>query len=595
MRLHQGLCQKVPYKTVASIRPVWLVDVIDACLVPAPKDCSYVTLSYVWGDRKTLKTNSSNLTQLQEIGSLEKHQWKTQLPRTIRDAIGVVKILAEKYLWVDNLCIVQDDEVHKHTEMAKMAAIYANASVTILALQGRHADHGLPGFRDFSEPSTMRQSFHVLDEGVTIIRNFVSSHLEVGSEDPVARSRGWILQEEMFSRKKLVFDGDSIRWECPAATWREHVEMSHRSKSYRHDNSIWQPMLESSIPDLDRLGSILRQFNCRYFTYPEDALNAFAGVSFAISPALGGAFVSGLPTAFFDIALLWQPDNKITRRVSASPTNAQYLPSWSWAGWHGNIMFDTASAFDFVRKSPDPVLHSRERRITRILSWSYHESTNSPGTRIFPSILSSKDAWLADRNDCVQGWIQHDTSGKSEAQYAPPDPRLSPTRYYSHPSHPGYEFWYPVPLRRPEDAILSVQAPFISTKTRSAWFFPAEEVVKKNGYTSLVSLRDERGRWVGVLTPHDDLDESGKMLQTPNGAIEMVEIATGLCTDAVSPWPGIEEIRHPERPRSGRWYEYFWVMWIGREESIAHRKGLGRVIKHVWEAQRGHVIDLMLG
>jgi Heterokaryon incompatibility protein (HET) len=165
IRLHKGLCKGVPNEILSSTRPVWLVDIMNACLVPAPKDCSYVALSYVWGNHKTLQVDSANLSWLRQIGSLLKHQWATQIPRTIKDAIGVVKILAEKYLWVDSLCIVQDDETHKYTEMSKMAAIYANASVTILALQGQHANHGLPGFRDFSEPRNVRQSVHVLGKG----------------------------------------------------------------------------------------------------------------------------------------------------------------------------------------------------------------------------------------------------------------------------------------------------------------------------------------------------------------------------------------------------------------------------------------------
>ncbi|KAH8196159.1 hypothetical protein TruAng_009665 [Truncatella angustata] len=150
--LHQGLCKSFSHGPFLSIRPIWLVDVARRCLVVAPGGCSYVALSYVWGATQSLETTTANLRSLQQVGSLVVKHATTPIAKTIRDALGVVELLGERYLWVDSLCIVQDDEKTKHTEMTKMAAIYANASVTILAIQGKNADSGLRGFRGFSEP-----------------------------------------------------------------------------------------------------------------------------------------------------------------------------------------------------------------------------------------------------------------------------------------------------------------------------------------------------------------------------------------------------------------------------------------------------------
>jgi hypothetical protein len=91
------------------------------------------------------------------------------------------------------------------------------------------------------------------------------------------------------------------------------------------------------------------------------------------------------------------------------------------------------------------------------------------------------------------------------------------------------------------------------------------------------------------------MDESDDMIQEPSEAIELVEVAKGFCRDTTSPHPGFREIDHPDKPKNGDWYEYYWVMWVELARGIAYRKGLGRVCKHVWEAQRREEVDLMLG
>jgi hypothetical protein len=67
------------------------------------------------------------------------------IPRTILDAMRLVESLGERYLWVDSLCIIQDDEVFKYEEVNDMASIYVNACVTIVAARGKDSNFGLRG------------------------------------------------------------------------------------------------------------------------------------------------------------------------------------------------------------------------------------------------------------------------------------------------------------------------------------------------------------------------------------------------------------------------------------------------------------------
>jgi hypothetical protein len=129
--LHADLCKRFPDEFLSRIRPAWLVDVMRQCVIPAPENCSYVALNYVWGNQPTLKATAANMSQLQRVEALS----NMPIPKTIQDAIGVVDLLEERYLWVDTLCMIQDNESQKHAGMAKMSAIYANSALTILTVQ----------------------------------------------------------------------------------------------------------------------------------------------------------------------------------------------------------------------------------------------------------------------------------------------------------------------------------------------------------------------------------------------------------------------------------------------------------------------------
>jgi hypothetical protein len=119
----------------------YIIDVTEGCLVKMQQDCRYVALSYVWGDDPFFHSTTSEFTALQRKGALwERH---TILPKTIKDAILVVERMGERFLWIDSLCIIQDDVVHKKEMIPAMGSIYMNSLFTIVAMTGCRADAGL--------------------------------------------------------------------------------------------------------------------------------------------------------------------------------------------------------------------------------------------------------------------------------------------------------------------------------------------------------------------------------------------------------------------------------------------------------------------
>jgi hypothetical protein len=153
---HHDSCCRIS-KADANIWPIWIIDVVDECIVEGDIADRYLTLSYVWGGVQTLQATTSNIERLKQPGSLASDQ--LVLPKTIRQALEITRLLGERYIWIDQLSILQDDYEHKQTQIEHMAEIYANSYLTLLAVTGDTADHGL--VHDINQ--TMNQTSFNLD------------------------------------------------------------------------------------------------------------------------------------------------------------------------------------------------------------------------------------------------------------------------------------------------------------------------------------------------------------------------------------------------------------------------------------------------
>lgn len=139
-------CKTLHGKECRAPRPLDMrlrvVDTKRLCLVDLPKGEEYTTLSYVWGTSNFVTTLTSNEHAFQQPGGLG----VIKLPQTIHDSIEVTKALNLRYLWVDSLCITQDDTKTKMDLIGSMDKIYSNAGVTLVAATGNGADSGLSGW-----------------------------------------------------------------------------------------------------------------------------------------------------------------------------------------------------------------------------------------------------------------------------------------------------------------------------------------------------------------------------------------------------------------------------------------------------------------
>lgn len=81
------------------------------------KRATYIALSHCWGQRPHIRAIISNLA------AREREIPWSFLPILFQGAVTITRQLGIHYLWIDALCIVQDDGIDWQMESAKMTAV----------------------------------------------------------------------------------------------------------------------------------------------------------------------------------------------------------------------------------------------------------------------------------------------------------------------------------------------------------------------------------------------------------------------------------------------------------------------------------------
>ncbi|KAK0652813.1 heterokaryon incompatibility protein-domain-containing protein, partial [Cercophora newfieldiana] len=189
----------------------------------------YATLSYCWGLSAASKTTQDNLLDRCHNIPLD------ELSNTLRDAILFAKRLGIDYLWIDALCIIQEDGGKNWAEQtSQMTGIYESGS---------------------------GQRHHRTRRGTSMIFIFLvaSYYPKLATNDRRALSkRGWAFQERLVSPATVHFTDCGMIWECCSKIDTE---------------TKWDEVA---------------------LTYHADRLPAVAGLASRIASAFGITYVAGL-------------------------------------------------------------------------------------------------------------------------------------------------------------------------------------------------------------------------------------------------------------------------------------------------------------
>lgn len=325
-------CSKHQKENLAPLTTdIRLIDLVDSCIrtIPAGESPTYASLSYVWGRNQQLSLLQSNIKQLEAPGGL--NAFKPMIPATIWNAFEVAKQLGIRYVWIDALCIIQDDIEDKMSQIQVMDKIYQQALLTICVAAGDGSHSGIPGVN--GTPKGPPQTCETYGDLQLTTMRPVAGLIRDSNWD----SRAWTFQERLLSTRCAIFTAAGLVWQCSTTTWREDMA-SPLDRTLWSLDSVGSPLRALMGNPLRSYSSCVHIFSSRKLTFNDDKLEAFNGLSVVFGRKLDSQLVAGLPSCYFDWALLWEPEDVgerivVTRNWEPKP----YLPSWSWCGWDHKI------------------------------------------------------------------------------------------------------------------------------------------------------------------------------------------------------------------------------------------------------------------
>lgn len=373
---------KLPYRvlelTTVSDSNTLRVRLVEDVGVEAP----YVALSHRWGpstaDCRTLQCN------LAEHKENIKWDW---LLKTFQDAALVTTRLGIKYIWIDSLCIVQDDAEDWKVQAANMCDIYHGAYVTLAASCSDDSKQGL--FRKSSCCRTVKSG----EKGPSYVMRRVPEHptwdvrgiMLMQAEIPLL-TRSWVYQERLLSPRIAHFTRYEIVFECsrpgqgasycechnlPAGLWGASAGGHGASnddmttlRKLRHAEAVRTSSSSPSSPPPGENGGervaaeirrywnqIMEEYSGYSISSTSDKLPALAGIARQFGtahPELGG-YVAGMWEHTLAQNLMWfsQSDVQIRamymwRPPHIAPPESGSFPTWSWIAAGQKVTINSA-------------------------------------------------------------------------------------------------------------------------------------------------------------------------------------------------------------------------------------------------------------
>ncbi|OCK77250.1 HET-domain-containing protein, partial [Lepidopterella palustris CBS 459.81] len=301
------------------------------------RTAAYICLSHCWGSlRPGCMTTSKNL---------ESH--KTDIPwsslsKTFQDAVAIAIRLGFEYLWIDSLCIIQDDLMDWQNEAANMAEIYRNGFLTIAATASHDGTGGL--FRPIAAQHEAQSAFVPGFDRPIYCRQILVHPGLAFSEDsrwlqdishyrdmfPLLE-RGWFYQERILSPRIVHFTLCELFWECSqescceCQTGASSVACFYPPKHAHDSLSSNRDTTEASISW--NWHDIVEEYTAKQLTFEKDKLPAISGIAKVLGFRLQGStsYLGGLWAATISQDLVWRCLQPSTR------PSESYAPSWSWA------------------------------------------------------------------------------------------------------------------------------------------------------------------------------------------------------------------------------------------------------------------------
>lgn len=286
------------------------------------EDLPYATLSYCWGGDQEGKTLRANLpSRLDGFGLRDQ-------PKTIQDAVTTSRALGIRFIWIDSLCIVQDDDDDKVHEITRMHDIYRYSYLTISASRAYSSQEG---FLNHCKPvDPIRLAYRGPDGSLGSV---ILSSTDMVRE-PI-HSRAWTLQEHALSARLLIFGTFGMRWVCRAGPRSDGEQENSGHFRNRIAEHLDAPASASNL--VGEWHDLVVGYSSRALTNVDDRLPAISAMATMHSTVrkdsqyLAGVWSDSLPRD-----LLWNVFSIVNWAGGLRDQHSSF-PSWSWASVRGPI------------------------------------------------------------------------------------------------------------------------------------------------------------------------------------------------------------------------------------------------------------------
>ncbi|KAK1705344.1 heterokaryon incompatibility protein-domain-containing protein [Colletotrichum lupini] len=370
------------------------------------KNPKYAALSYCWGKSNTFTITSATLADRQQGFS------PSALPLSLQDALRVAQGLHMQYIWIDALCILQDSDEDWLYESARMASIYKNSFITIVAANAPDSGDGFFSIAAHQCQIPVKPPHEDTQNTSVILDTSVQF-----KDEPISR-RAWALQEWELAPRRLVFTSSRIHYICPHSLL---------------DKIKMKPFFPMYTPWLQREGvfasfwdGLVQNYSSRNLTNPADRLPAIEGMAREFDTLLNGRlgrYLAGLWHKQLERSLLWRQGGALDiflPKSQKSRPEKWVAPSWSWASVQGSVDFAFAqtgeSLVDII--GAETTLNSPGNPYGRVTSGSLTISGPCLATRAAGSHGKDSDGprWLNYKDEWV-GYIFLDADQYSQEHH----------------------------------------------------------------------------------------------------------------------------------------------------------------------------------
>ncbi|KAM0543444.1 hypothetical protein ACHAPJ_012308 [Fusarium lateritium] len=257
-----------------------------------PDQVEYLTLSHRWGGTNPLRLTRDTLEPFKSSIYVD------DLSRTFVDTCNTVRRLGHVYLWIDSLCIIQDDVEDWALEAGRMSSVYGNSWLNICAAGASDDYDGLfyrKEKRDVDAwlPIWVRREWGGPFSGDYCVSDHHNWWTRVANS-PLNR-RGWVFQERILAPRALHLGLEQVVLECCSTSVCERLPYGDPAARGGHalmslikqfvlgvrNNDLAQLTLEGVFRDWNQ---VVRGYAQGQLTIETDRLVALAGLVDAFYP-----------------------------------------------------------------------------------------------------------------------------------------------------------------------------------------------------------------------------------------------------------------------------------------------------------------------